>query len=77
MNLENKISEMVMLQCGEAPKAMTDTFEDLGFDSLDKIELVMDVEEEFDLVVEDDVADKMKCPADVVAYLEKAGKVSA
>lgn len=77
MTLEEKIKDMVLVQCGEAPKAMTDTFDDLGFDSLDKIELVMDVEMAFELEVADDVAMGFKCPADVVAYLEKAGKVSA
>ena len=76
MTLEEKIKDMVLVQCGETPKDMSDLFEDLGFDSLDAIELVMDVEEEFDLVIQDDEAMKFKCPADVVAYLKKHGKVS-
>lgn len=75
MTLEEKISELVSLQGGEAPKAMTDTFEALGFDSLDTIELIMEVEDHFGLEVDDGVAMAMKCPADVVEYLKNRGKV--
>ncbi|HHY19297.1 MAG TPA: acyl carrier protein [Firmicutes bacterium] len=46
------------------------TFEDLGADSLDVVELVMDLEDEFDLTISDDDADKINSIGDAVAYIE-------
>jgi len=43
--------------------------EGLGTDSLDCVELVMAVEEEFDLEISDEDADKMKSVQDVLDYL--------
>jgi acyl carrier protein len=48
--------------------------EDLGADSLDIVELVMTMEEEFDLEIPDEDAEKIKCVKDVVSYVKaKAG----
>jgi acyl carrier protein len=49
--------------------------EDLGADSLDIVELVMTMEEEFDLDIPDDDAEKIKTVGDVVKYV--ATKASA
>jgi acyl carrier protein len=43
--------------------------EDLGADSLDIVELVMQMEEEFDLDIPDEDAEKMKTVGDVVKYI--------
>lgn len=43
--------------------------DDLGADSLDIIELVMTMEEEFDLDIPEEDADKMKTVGDVVKYI--------
>ena len=43
--------------------------EDLGADSLDIVELVMTMEEEFDMDIPDDEAEKMKTVGDVVNYI--------
>ena len=43
--------------------------EDLGADSLDIVELVMTMEEEFDLDIPDEDAEKMKTVGDVVKYI--------
>lgn len=43
---------------------------DLGLDSLDVVEVVMAVEEEFGLSIPDEIADGFECPADVIKYLE-------
>lgn len=43
---------------------------DLGLDSLDVVEVVMAVEEEFGLNIPDEVADGFESPADVIKYLE-------
>lgn len=44
---------------------------DLGADSLDLAEIMMDLEDEFDLMVQDDDAGKIKTVADAVAFIEK------
>lgn len=44
--------------------------DDLGADSLDIVELVMTMEEEFDLDIPDEEAEKMKTVGDVVKYIE-------
>lgn len=44
--------------------------EDLGADSLDIVELVMTMEEEFDLDIPDEDAEKIKTVGDVVGYIK-------
>ena len=44
--------------------------EDLGADSLDVVELVMALEEKFDIEIPDDEAEKIQTVKDVVAYIE-------
>ena len=43
---------------------------DLGADSLDTVELVMEFEKEFGVQVEDEAAEKFQTVGDVVAYIE-------
>lgn len=45
--------------------------EDLGADSLDAVELIMAIEDEFGIEVDDEAAIKIKKVADIVEYLEK------
>ncbi len=45
--------------------------EDLGADSLDTVELIMSLEEEFGLEIPDEDAEKMKTVQDVVAYIKE------
>ncbi|MGH7725754.1 MAG: acyl carrier protein [Candidatus Eiseniibacteriota bacterium] len=45
--------------------------EDLGADSLDTVELVMALEEEFSLDIPDEDADKMKTVGDALSYLKQ------
>jgi len=44
--------------------------EDLGADSLDVVELVMALEEKFDIEIPDDEAEKIRTVRDVVTYIE-------
>lgn len=44
--------------------------DDLGADSLDRVELVMALEDEFDLEIPDEDTEKMKTVKDVVSYVE-------
>ncbi|HLA95941.1 MAG TPA: acyl carrier protein [Pyrinomonadaceae bacterium] len=46
------------------------TFEELGFDSLDGLNLIFELEEEFDLVIPDDQAQSMRSVSQVVEGVE-------
>ena len=46
--------------------------DDLGADSLDVVELVMALEEKFEIEITDEEAEKIQTVGDVVAYIEKA-----
>ena len=50
----------------------TKIVEDLGADSLDVVDLLMAIEDEYDISIPEDAAEKMKTVGDVVAYLENA-----
>ena len=45
--------------------------DDLGADSLDAVELIMALEDEFDMVMEDDAAQNVKSVGDLVKYIEE------
>eukprot|EP00037_Helgoeca_nana_P027668 m.318139 g.318139 ORF g.318139 m.318139 type:complete len:128 (+) comp27569_c0_seq1:2015-2398(+) len=49
-----------------------DFIEDLGLDSLDLVECVMFVEDEFAIELSDDQALEIKCPKDLLAYIDTA-----
>ncbi len=44
---------------------------DLGADSLDTVELIMEFEKEFNLAIPDDQAEKISTVGDAIAYIEK------
>ena len=48
----------------------TTFIDDLGADSLDIVELIMALEEEFDMEIPEEEAEKLKCVGDVVKYIE-------
>lgn len=48
----------------------TDVVNDLGADSLDVVELMMSIEDEFGLMIEDEEIAEMKTVGDVVNYIE-------
>ena len=45
---------------------------DLGADSLDTVELVMELEEEFDINIPDDAAEKIQTVGEAIEYIEKS-----
>lgn len=78
MSVHPKVKEIIVDQLGvEADKVKMEAsfIEDLGADSLDIVELVMAMEEEFDLEIPDEDAEKMKTVGDVVNYLQAKGKI--
>ena len=73
-SIEEKVRSIIVYQLGvESDKVTADAkfIEDLGADSLDTVELVMAFEENFDIEVPDEEAEKLQSVADVVAYIEK------
>jgi acyl carrier protein len=47
---------------------------DLGADSLDTVELIMEFEKEFNLAIPDDEAEKITCVGDAITYIESNAK---
>ena len=73
----NKIKEVVaeQLDCNlDEIKEDSKFIEDLGADSLDVVELVMALEEEFDIDIADDDAEKLTTVGKVIEYLEENAK---
>ena len=73
-SIEEKVRSIIVDQLGvESDKVTADAkfIEDLGADSLDTVELVMAFEENFDIEVPDEEAEKLQSVADVVAYIAK------
>ncbi len=78
MELENRVSEIIIEQLGitrDELVAKASFIDDLGADSLDIVELVMAMEEEFDIEIPDDDAEKIQTIEDVITYVK--GKVEA
>lgn len=72
-----KVKDIIVEQLGVDPekvKAEASFIDDLGADSLDIVELVMAMEEEFDLEIPDEDAEKLKTVNDVQSYLASKGK---
>lgn len=77
MAVQDKIKNIIVDQLGVTPekvKLEAKFIEDLGADSLDIVELVMAMEEEFDLEIPDEDAEKLKTVNDVQSYLVSKGK---
>jgi acyl carrier protein len=79
MNVEEKVKSIIVEQLNvdaDAVKPEAAFIEDLGADSLDIVELVMTMEEEFDLEIPDEAAEKIKTVGDVVTYVKTNSKES-
>lgn len=71
-NVEEKVKTIICDQLAVEADKVTKTasfIEDLGADSLDIVELVMTMEEEFDMEIPDEDAEKIKTVGDVVKYI--------
>ena len=72
-NIEAKVKTIIAEQLGVAEgeiKITSSFIEDLGADSLDIVELVMALEEEYDMEITDEEAEKIRTVQDVVNYIE-------
>ena len=71
--LFEKVKEIIVDQLGVEPDEVTlesSFIDDLDADSLDIVELIMAFEDEFDMEIPDEEAEKIKVVKDVVDYLQ-------
>lgn len=74
MSLENRVSEIIVNKLGVKPeevKPEADFQTDLGADSLDLVELMMDFEDSFGLKITDEEASELRTVGDVIGFLDK------
>lgn len=73
--VEERVRDIVAEQLGvDKDKVSPETsfVNDLGADSLDTVELVMELEEEFDISIPDDAAEKIQTVGQAIDFIEKA-----
>lgn len=73
-SIEDRVYDIICEQMGVnrdqlTPK--TSFINDLGADSLDQVELVMEFEEKFDLNIPDDEAEKIQAVGDAIEYIKE------
>ncbi len=72
-SVRNKVIEIIREQLGQDKDTITDEthfINDLGADSLDTVELVMELEDEFGISISDEEAEKIQTVGDAVKYIE-------
>jgi acyl carrier protein len=71
--VEDKVKEIIIEQLGIEDSEVTSEasfIDDLGADSLDTVELVMAFEDEFDIEIADEDAEKIKKVQDAINYIK-------
>ena len=74
MGVQDKITEIIVEQLGVKPEEVVPEasfVDDLGADSLDTVELVMALEEEFGCEIPDEDAEKIQTVGDAIKYIEE------
>jgi len=74
MSVEDRVKEIIVEQLGVDAEQVNENakfVDDLGADSLDTVELVMALEEEFSLEIPDEDAEKILSVGDAVSYITK------
>ena len=77
--VSDRVKAIIAEQLGVKLEEVNDTasfIEDLGADSLDTVELVMALEEEFGIEIPDEDAEKMTTVGDAIRYIEQKASAS-
>ncbi|HXB41741.1 MAG: acyl carrier protein [Bacteroidia bacterium] len=75
--IAKKVTSIIVDKLGVEEKEVTPTASftnDLGADSLDTVELIMEFEKEFNIAIPDDQAEKISTVGDAIAYIETNAK---
>jgi acyl carrier protein len=73
-SIEERVKAIIVNKLGVEPEKVTReaTFtNDLGADSLDTVELIMEFEKEFGILIPDEVAEKIQTVGDAIKYIEE------
>lgn len=76
-DIANKVKSIIVDKLGVDEKEVTPTASftnDLGADSLDTVELIMEFEKEFNIAIPDEQAEKISTVGDAIAYIETNAK---
>ncbi len=74
MNVEQRVREIIVQKLGVEESQVTPEasfMNDLGADSLDIVELIMEFERSFDLTIEDSDAEQIRTVGDAIRYIEQ------
>lgn len=71
---EQKILDMVFKVAGKHVEKTSDLRKDLGMDSLDMVELILQTEQGFDVRIPDDIASEVKTVQDIIDKIEELSK---
>ena len=75
--VEDRVKQIIVDQLGVEPADVTPAsafVDDLGADSLDRVELIMALEETFGIEIPDEAAEKISTVQDAVDYIQKNAK---
>ncbi len=75
--VEERVKQIIVEQLGVEPSEVTPAasfVDDLGADSLDRVELIMALEETFGVEIPDDEAEKIATVQDAIDYIQKNAK---
>jgi acyl carrier protein len=73
-NIEAEVKKIIEEKLGVNAEQITDQasfIDDLGADSLDQVELVMDFEDKFEIDIPDEDAEKMRTVGEAISYLKE------
>ena len=76
-DIANKVKSIIVDKLGVDEKEVSPTASftnDLGADSLDTVELIMEFEKEFNIAIPDEQAEKISTVGDAIAYIEANAK---
>lgn len=74
-DIKKTVTNIIVQKLGADESEVTadaNFIDDLGADSLDTVELIMELEKEFDISIPDEDAEKIATVGDAVSYIEKA-----